>query len=48
MIMIMINIEKEVEDSRRYWEEPTTSGTISERREGRGERRIEREEVVVK
>jgi len=33
---IIINVEKEVEDSRRYWEEPTASGTISER-ERRGE-----------
>jgi hypothetical protein len=48
MITIIINVEKEVKDSRRCWEEPTALGTILERREGRGERRIERKEVVVK
>jgi len=36
IITIIINIEKEVEDSRRYWEELTASGTILER-ERRGE-----------
>jgi hypothetical protein len=33
---IIINIEKEVEDSRRCWKEPTALGTILER-ERRGE-----------
>jgi hypothetical protein len=44
---IIINAEKEVEDSKRCWEEPTALGTVLEGREG-GERRIEQEEVVVK
>jgi len=37
IIIIIINIEKEIEDSRRYQEEPTTLRTILEGRDKRGE-----------